>query len=284
MAKNFGNAGAIELAVDKKVLVGDPTGDTGGTATLAELKHFLNGPGVPLQQGKQGLIIPMYIYPGPDAYTNPVYAELMEWKMQYPDIPMIAIVNPADGAGVVTDGNYTMAINRLKAAGVKVIGYVSTDYRNNTVATVKGYIDAWKTYYPSIEGIFFDEQSDGTTDLAAEIQYYKDVADYSRSLGFMITVSNPGINTDNGFYDAVDIVVEHETPVEPTSEQINGAWPGGKIVRQRACMLYGMDGDGSGSKKVNTAEIIKNFGWVYYTEDDTPILGIHSMQQAWLKS
>ena len=270
MAKNFGNAGANALAINKKILVGDATGDTGGTATLAELKFFLNGPGVVTNKSqKRGLLIPMYVYPT-DAYTNLIYQDLIGWKKSNPDIPMIVIINPSNGPGAVTDGNYTMVINNMKAAGIRVIGYISTNYRAQTVAQVKADIDGYATYYPGIEGVFFDEQSDGTTDLAAELAYYREVADYSRSIGFMITVSNPGVNSDNGFYEFIDIVVEWENNVVPTTEQQNGAWPGGKIAQQRAILLYGMDGDGGGSKKVDSESYLQNYGWLYYTEDDSP--------------
>jgi len=32
------------------------------------------------------------------------------------------------------------------------------------------------------------------------------------------------------------------------------------------------------SNPIDGAGVVTDFGWVYYTEDDTPILGIHSMQ------
>ena len=197
MAKDFTTiSDAADLESSDKVLVGQASTD--GVALLSKLKEFTVKPNLNGSQ-QNGIIIPMYIYPT-DAYTNADYNGLITLKRQNRTIPMIAITNPNSGPGSVTDGNYTMVHNRMKAAEIHVAGYVSTNYRGNSVSVVKGIIDDWKTYYPEIDGIFFDEQSDGTTDLPTEIAYYQEVADYAREVGFWLTVSNPGTFVDNSFF------------------------------------------------------------------------------------
>lgn len=46
--------------------------------------------------------------------------------------------------------------------------------------------------FKAIDGIFFDEQSDGTANLVEEKKYYNEPAEYSRQQGFNLTISNPG--------------------------------------------------------------------------------------------
>ena len=67
---------------------------------------------------------------------------------------------PEQRPGQPLEPSYASGIARLTAAGIKVIGYVATDYTANSAATVKADIDRWRTFYPGqLSGIFFDEQS-----------------------------------------------------------------------------------------------------------------------------
>jgi hypothetical protein len=265
---NFNTIGTDTALTDAdKILVGQADGDDVGVV-LSEVKRFIN-PALG-ENFKNGIIVPMYMYPT-DSYTNANYAYLMDFKRDNRDVPVIAIINPNSGPAA-QDGEYTMVIKNMIGCGIKVIGYVSTDYRNNTTASVKSDIDLYKSEYPELQGIFFDEQSDGTTDLAAELAYYKEVADYSRLVGFGITVSNPGVNTDNSFYDIMDIIVEHETDSYPDTEGLKGAWPGQKKFYQRASLKIGsIDGElNGGSETLELREIVRHFAWFYVTDDVLP--------------
>jgi len=217
------------------------------------------------------LITALIIYPT-DSYTNADYAQIMDFKREHRDIPMIVIINPDDGPGTSADGEYTMVNKNMTAVGIHVIGYVSTDYRNNSTTVVKANIDQYKSLYPEIQGIFFDEQSDGTTDLAAELAYYKEVAEYTRQAGFNITVSNPGTNVDNQFYDIMDVVIEHETNTYPDTDGLKGVWPGQKRFYQRGALKIGSTQSelNGGTETNDLRNIVKYYGWFYVTNDVEP--------------
>lgn len=266
MAKNFDTI-TMDTALTNadKFLVGQADGDDRGVI-LGEVKRFVKQP---LDANfKNGLIIPFYMYPG-GAYDDANVNIIVDLKKANRDIPMIVIINPTSGPGAVTDGNYTAIINYFQAYGIHVVGYVSTGYRAQTTTQVKASIDGWKTYYPEISGIFFDEQSDGTTDLSAELAYYGEVAEYARQNGFDITITNPGVNTNNQFYDLVDIVVEHENSDYPTAAEARGPWPYCKQLFKRACLKHtSVNGELDGGDETDELrDVVMNYGWLYVTDD-----------------
>lgn len=73
------------------------------------------------------ILVPLYIYPAPDAW-DPIYtaAALLADALDF-----YVVVNPGNGPGpdVLPDANYLVALERLTALGnVKVIGYVHCTY------------------------------------------------------------------------------------------------------------------------------------------------------------
>jgi len=280
MAKDFSTiAAAGTLTTADKILVGQTAAD--GVETLAKLKRFMESPGISSSQ-QTGIIIPMYIYPT-NSYTNADYLSLIDFKRKNRTIPMIAITNPDEGAGASVDAQYTEVHNRMQAAGIKVIGYVPTQYRAASVTTVKAAIDNWKSLYPEISGIFFDEQSDGTTNLSEELAYYLEVADYAREVGLGITVSNPGYNLDEmAFQDIFDIVIEWENSVWPSSPMTDGPWPGGSKLWKRGLLKHTSTvGALAGADATIFAEVLEYYGWVYVTDDimDNPWDTVGLMQE-----
>lgn len=262
MAKNFDNI-TLDTALTNadKMLVGQADGDDVGTV-VGEIKRFIKQP---LDANfRNGIIIPFYIYPS-GAYDDANVGTIVDLKKANRDIPMIVIINPSSGPGSVTDGNYTAIINYFHAYGIHVIGYVSTNYRSQTTTQVKADIDAWKTYYPEISGIFFDEQSDGTTDLGVEQAYYTEVSQYAREQDFDITVSNPGINVDNSWYDLFDITIEWEASTYPDAATSRGPWPYSKQLFKRGALVHT-----AGYVQVDADLLVQNYGWVYITADTLP--------------
>lgn len=268
MAKNFNNATKDNIIINAdEILIGQAGGDDVVTP-ISEVKRFIKQS---LDTNfKNGLIIPMYIYPT-DAYTNSEYNAIIAFKRANRSIPMVVILNPSSGPGTVTDGNYTMVIDRMKAVGISVIGYVSTAFGVTTITAVKADIDTWKSLYPGINGIFFDEQSDGTTNLATEQAYYREAAEHSRLIGLDITVSNPGKEVAKSWHDLVDIIVEWENNVYPTTGTMDGAWPGGKPLNKRAALVHTTTtGAITTGDSAIFGEMIQFYGWVYVTADVMP--------------
>ena len=74
-------------------------------------------------------------------------------------MPILAIVNPNSGPGTAALSDYLAGISQLTAAGVKVFGYVHTSYAARATAEVQAEIGRWRSLYPGVTGIFFDEMA-----------------------------------------------------------------------------------------------------------------------------
>mgnify|MGYP003578331757 CR=1 FL=1 len=105
-----------------------------------------------------GIMIPLYTYPGTTWDT------VVATKNAHPSVPIVAIINPNNGPGDSKDTNYVTGIQKLQSAGVVVIGYVATGYGSRSSNTVQADINTYKSLYPQITGIFFDEMSNGGGD------------------------------------------------------------------------------------------------------------------------
>src|SRR5687767_1682309 len=88
-----------------------------GALALLLLVPLISGTG--MQQADAaaaaGIMVPLYTYPGGTWDT------VIETKNDHPDVPVVAIVNPASGPGGSRDSNYVSGIEELKDAGVIVL-------------------------------------------------------------------------------------------------------------------------------------------------------------------
>ena len=76
-------------------------------------------------------------------------------------------------------------------------------------------IDTWKSFYPTLQGIFFDEQSNSTGDVA----HYQTLSQYAKSVGLSYTVGNPGTGVPTAYVGAVDTMLIYESDgVPPMSD------------------------------------------------------------------
>jgi hypothetical protein len=200
-----------------------------------------------------GIMVPLYTYPGGTWDT------VVNTKNAHPDVPIVAIVNPASGPGGSKDSNYVTGIAELKAAGVVVIGYVSTAYTSRSLDAVKGDIDKWDSWY-DIDGIFFDEQ----TNWAGGESYYTQAGDYAESKGLGFTVGNPGANSIPSYLSTVDVVLIYESPGLPNLSDYN-SWD------SAANDQLGMIPFSVSSLPTSWLEDATGFiGWVYVTSDGLP--------------
>jgi len=152
----------------------------------------------------QAIAFPLYDDPSGDPAA---------WQQMNGAAPKVALLvaNPASGPGPMAEGQYTQAIATTHAAGQTIVGYVHTSYANTMtrpVSAVEADVDAWYSYYPDIDGIFFDEVSTDTSTIAA---YYQPLHDYVKGkAGQRVVVINPGTLVDEAFMATADIVVTFE--------------------------------------------------------------------------
>ena len=186
-----GAAGSTATGTGGHVATG--TGGTGSTTSTAA-----------------GTIVPLYTDP-----SDPSWNAIISAAEAHPTVHVVAIVNPSDGPGGSKSSAYTTGIAGLQAAGIEVIGYVATGYASHSIASMEAEIDTWKSFYPTLQGIFFDEQSNSTADVA----HYQTLSQYAKSVGLNYTVGNPGTGVPTAYVGAVDTMLIYESDgVPPMSD------------------------------------------------------------------
>ncbi len=199
------------------------------------------------ETNKPGMMIPLYIYPTGGGIEAD-YANVISLAKKYSHVPIWVIINPSNGPGTVTDGNFTDAINKLHGAGVKVLGYVATDYPFTTghgtvsEAQAQTIIDTWLSLYSGIDGIFLDEMSYASP-IDPNVQaYYLALMNYGHQKGLYPIVANPGTAVDATYYSTkiADVIVIYENaglPAESTLDtySYNTDYP----TTRRALLAYG---------------------------------------------
>ncbi len=158
-----------------------------------------------------GVMIALYTYPGS---TWDVVAQA---KLAHPSVPIVAIINPNNGPGSSRDANYVSGIQELHNAGIVVIGYDATGYASNSASSVKSVMNTWKSLY-NIDGIFFDEMANWS----GPESYYSGLTSYAKSLGYTMTVGNPGTDTLPSYIGTVDNLMIYENPGLPALSALQG--------------------------------------------------------------
>jgi hypothetical protein len=159
-----------------------------------------------------GTIVPLYTSP-----SDPSWSAIITAANAHPTVHVVAIVNPNTGPGSAPSDSYTTGIAALQAAHIVVIGYVGTNYGGNSVSSVEAKIDSWKSFYPTLQGIFFDEQSHDT----GEITYYRTISQYAKSKGLSYTVGNPGAAVPTAYVGALDTMLVYESAGLPAMTELS---------------------------------------------------------------
>jgi len=147
----------------------------------------------------QSVAIPAYFYP---VFPDPLWAQM---ENSVPTVSF-AIMNPASGPGAAPDLNYVSQIAATRAAGVKILGYVTSSYATQPLASVKAEIDNYYAWY-SVDGIFIDE----TDNNCVTQPYYAELDTYTKAKGGLgMTVINPGTVAPECFVTAADVILNFE--------------------------------------------------------------------------
>jgi hypothetical protein len=208
------------------------------------------------------LLVPAYSYPAENGlrFWDALIAAADR-------VPIVAIANPASGPGTKRDENYTMVLDRAKRAGIRLIGYVTTDYAKRGMAEVNSDVDRWTTLYPMIEGIFFDEQSsDGE-----HVAYYAALSKHARSkIPNAFIASNPGTICAKEFVasQAFDVICVFESGQGYDSFRMPD-WrvPTGRT--QFAALPYG-NSEADVAQRYLEQSTSKGISHIYVTHDSLP--------------
>ncbi|CAG8972121.1 hypothetical protein HYALB_00008126 [Hymenoscyphus albidus] len=160
------------------------------------------------------VLIPLYIYPLPHAWT-PLYEAIST----YPNVTFVVIINPHNGPGASSqpDAAYSRELGKLSVlANVRLVGYVRVNYCERNLAEVLEDINKYagwsKTAIRSssptpsdsaqmsvaVHGIFVDETPNSYTEERA--MYLENVTSLVKKtpgiLGDCVVIHNPGTVPD----------------------------------------------------------------------------------------
>ena len=164
-----------------------------------------------------GLIVPLYSYPDSDWTT------LINAKLQYPSVPVIAIVNPDNGAGNSRDSNFVNGIQNLENAGIIVLGYVDTQGASVSISQAESQISHYTSWY-NVDGTFFDNVPSNN----GYQNYYSTLDQYAHSLGQTLTMGNPGSSIPSSYIGTLDSFMIYESNGVPSLSSLT-SWLSGEL-------------------------------------------------------
>jgi len=141
-------------------------------------------------------MIPMYIYP---TYLGSFWnvIEANPTNVEY------VIANVETGPGTSANSDYTTHIDNCRAVGIKVLGYVDTNYAGIAQSTVESEMTIWNSLY-AVDGFFFDR----VPNVVGSEAYYTALNVYAKSLNpDFVTVNNFGTTFAASYMPTAEIHV-----------------------------------------------------------------------------
>jgi hypothetical protein len=118
--------------------------------------------GVANASTNQTQLIPMYIYPTGTNLT--AWHHVCDTASTFTSGNTSTIIaDPANNGPTFTDTNYTGVIDYCADDNLNVVGYLDTNFGAIPESTLTTEIDNWVTYYPDVEGVFFDNVNASST-------------------------------------------------------------------------------------------------------------------------
>lgn len=202
-----------------------------------------------------GLLVPACFHPEAGGSTD--WARLTAAASK---VSITAIINPDSGAGSAYDPAYARAVADFKAAGGKVLGYVSTGWGKRNLLAVKSDIDKYLAWYP-VDGVFFDETATGSADL----DYYRTVTSYTYlKKEALALVANPGTTPHEAYMGLFDSVVMYEDPLNKLNQYSPPSYQNHYDASHFGMLV--LDGSESGMQKQVTFAANNNIGYIYVND------------------
>jgi hypothetical protein len=221
--------------------------------------------------------------------TNPSWDQLIATGSRLGFV----VVNVYNGPGTAPTPEWTSLIQRVHAAGIKVLGYVDTGYLGgsdpvrytragdtdptNWIAQAEQDVNAWYGFYGgAIDGIFFDDVMNTCGPTAGSDEYAKDYRFLSSTVHTAhpgsLTVLNPGITVPQCYEDAGDVLLTFEGPasdfLNPPADLAPLPWQAKADPAKFWNIVYGVDAAQLGA--VMTKGKKDNVGYMYATPDTLP--------------
>ena len=215
-------------------------------------------------QSKLQVLLPLYIYP--NWYNKNKYA----WKQVITaakKVSIVAIINPNSGPNnAPPNTDYQQGIKDLHQAGIKIVGYVPSNYSNRDIQAVKADIDLYTKYF-KVDGIFIDEAASSPEKSNYYQQLYQYVKSKSNSYNVII---NPGVNLDEKYLSqgVADIIVTFENYYKDWKNYESVKQSKSYSARKFAALVHT-----TANRKLMKSTLDRafknNLGYIYITNDST---------------
>jgi hypothetical protein len=201
---------------------------------------------------------------GPDllvpAYFHPAVADEQWERLADPGQPLrLVVINVNSGPGEVVDPSYLPVVAALHTAGVRLAGYVDSDYGRRPLADVAAEVRAYLRRY-QVSGLFLDQVSAGFDDLDLYAQYVVT----ARSAGASFVVLNPGTHPHPGYVDLANITVTFEGTWADYQQLTVPDWAYRKPARRLAHLVHSMPADAFDATLALASR--RNVGTVFLTD------------------
>ncbi|MGX1884199.1 spherulation-specific family 4 protein [Streptomyces sp. NPDC055287] len=146
----------------------------------------------------KNLLVPFYEHPAerPDAWEAVIRAAPRLYGV---------VLNPDSGPGAAPDPAFAAVSTRLRAAGVRVLGYADTDYARRPHDDVVQDLLRHRDWYGA-DGAFLDQVTAGPEALA----HCQRLAVAARVAGAVTLVLNHGVHPDPRYLGLADVLVTFE--------------------------------------------------------------------------
>ncbi len=207
-----------------------------------------------LKAAPMGLLVPAYFYP-------PTFWDGLNFAASR--VPLVVIMNPGSGPGLVQDPNYVSVVNSLRAAGGKVLGYVSSASATRDPNAIQADITTFFNWYP-LDGIFVDEMANdpGTN----HYNYYAGLSAFIQTKGTNLLVfGNPGTTAPEPYLSTVDGLMTFENDATNYPAYVPDGWVTNHLARQFCHVAYAVTNAAAMTNLVNLAAS-RNAGWIFVTD------------------
>jgi Spherulation-specific family 4 len=224
------------------------------------------------QHSKLQILLPLYIYPNWYDKNNYIWKQVIAAAKK---VPIVAIINPNNGPDMAPpNADYQQGIKDLHQAGIKVIGYVPSNYANRDLPAIKADIDLYIKYF-NVEGIFIDEAANTPDRLNYYHQIYRYIKSRSPSSSSnyrldYITIINPGTTVDEGYLSqpVADTIVLFENKQKNWENYHPPAYVSRYSSQHFATLIHTTTNRKLMKSSLDRAAKSK-FGYVYITNDST---------------
>ncbi|GAA3370581.1 hypothetical protein GCM10020367_17770 [Streptomyces sannanensis] len=144
------------------------------------------------------LLVPFYEHPDvrPEAWAAVLAAAPRLYGV---------VLNPADGPGAVPDPGFATVAERLRTAGVRVLGYTDTGYGRRPHGAVVADLLRHRDWYGA-DGAFLDQVAAGP----GLLPHYRRLAVAARAAGAATLVLNHGVHPHPGYAGLAEVLVTFE--------------------------------------------------------------------------